>query len=98
MIVLAGSEDLALGMTPTEIADNLVMMGDVAKAHAVHPIFASLLPASGDAAQRSARPSAIQKVNNWIRDYCIRENLYIRGLLHSHGGSRERNDEGRPLG
>jgi lysophospholipase L1-like esterase len=77
VIVLAGSEDLALGMTPSSIADNLVMMGDVAKAHAVQPIFASLLPVGGEAAQKRT-PQAIQKMNTWIRDYCIRENfIYV---------------------
>ena len=53
------------------------MMGDVAKAHSVQPMFASLLPASGEAA-KVRTPEAIQKVNSWIRDYCIRENfIYI---------------------
>jgi lysophospholipase L1-like esterase len=77
VIVLAGSEDIASGMTSSAITDDLVMMGDVAKAHSIQPIFASLLPASGDAAI-TRTPQAIQKVNNWIRDYCIREKfVYI---------------------
>jgi lysophospholipase L1-like esterase len=61
-------------MPPSAIADNLVMMGDVAKAHSVQPIFASLLPVSGEAA-KTRTPDAIKKVNSWIRDYCIRENF-----------------------
>jgi lysophospholipase L1-like esterase len=73
-VVLAGSNDLAAGMPPSAIADNLVMMGDVAKAHSVQPIFASLLPVSGEAA-KTRTPDAIKKVNSWIRDYCIRENF-----------------------
>ena len=74
VVVLAGSNDIASGMTPSAIADNLVMMGDVAKAHSVQPVFAALLPASGEAA-KARTPEAIQKVNNWMRDYCIRENF-----------------------
>ena len=74
VIVLAGSGDLAAGMSPSAIADNLVMMGDVAKSHSVQPIFASLLPAGGEAA-KTRTPEAIKKVNSWIRDYCIRENF-----------------------
>jgi lysophospholipase L1-like esterase len=74
VIVLAGSNDVAAGMPPSAIADNLVMMGDVAKAHSVHPIFASLLPVGGDAA-KTRTPEAIQKMNGWIRDYCIRQNF-----------------------
>jgi lysophospholipase L1-like esterase len=77
VIVLAGSEDLAQGITPSAIADNLVMIGDVAKAHSVIPMFASLLPVGGEAA-KTRTPAAIQKMNSWIRDYCIRESfIYI---------------------
>ncbi len=77
VVVLAGSEDVARGIAPSATADNLVMMGDVAKAHGVQPMFASLLPVGGDAA-KIRTPEAIKKVNTWIRDYCIRENfIYI---------------------
>jgi lysophospholipase L1-like esterase len=77
VIVLAGSGDLALGIAPSAITDNLVMIGDVAKAHSVQPIFASLLPAGGEG-EKMRTPEAIRKVNAWIRDYCIRENfIYI---------------------
>ena len=51
VIVLAGSSDVAAGMSPSAIADNLVMIGDVAKAHGVLPVFGSVLPASGEAAK-----------------------------------------------
>lgn len=74
VVVLAGSTDVGLGMTTSAIADNLVMIGDVAKAHSIPPVFATLLPAGGEAA-KTRTPEAIQKVNNWIRDYCIRENF-----------------------
>jgi lysophospholipase L1-like esterase len=74
VVILAGSGDIALDMPPSEMADNLVMMADVARAHSVRPIFASILPASGDAA-KTRTPEAIQRMNNWLRDYCIRENL-----------------------
>ena len=77
VVVLAGSDDLAAGMNPSAIADDLVMIGDVAKAHSVQPIFASVLPVSG-AAAKVRTPEAIRKLNTWIRDYCIRENfVYI---------------------
>jgi len=77
VIVQAGSDDVAAGTPPSAIADNLAMMGDVAKAHSVQPIFASLLPASGEPAA-TRTPEAIQKVNSWIRDYCTRQKfIYI---------------------
>lgn len=88
VFVLAGSNDLAAGMTPSSIADNLVMMGDVAKAHSVQPVFASLLPVNGDAA-KVRTPESIQKVNTWIRNFCIRENFvyvdYYTALADSKG-------------
>jgi lysophospholipase L1-like esterase len=98
VVVLAGSDDLAAGMPPSAIADNLVMMGDVAKAHGVQPIFASLLPAGGDAA-KTRTPEAIQKVNSWIRDYCIRENFifldYYTSMADSQGMMKpELSDDG----
>jgi lysophospholipase L1-like esterase len=88
VVVQAGSTDLALGIEPSAIADNLVMMGDVAKAHSVQPIFASLLPAAGEAA-KTRTPEAIQKVNTWIRNYCIRENFvyidYYKAMADAKG-------------
>lgn len=72
VIVLGGSGDIALGMTPSAVADNLEMMGDVAKAHSVQPVFASLLPVSGEAAGEAAK---IQAVNTRLREYCSREKL-----------------------
>lgn len=98
VIVLAGSSDIAAGMSPSAIADNLVMIGDVAKAHGVHPIFASVLPASG-AAATTRTPQAIQTVNSWIRDYCIRENFifidYYTAMADSNGMMKaELSDDG----
>ncbi len=74
VVILAGSGDIGAGLPPSAIADNLVMMGDVAKAHSLQPIFASVLPARGEAA-KVRTPDAIRKVNTWLRDYCIRENF-----------------------
>jgi len=98
VIVLAGSSDIAAGMPPSAIADNLVMIGDVAKAHGVQPIFASVLPASGEAAKMRT-PEAIQKVNTWLRDYCIRESFiyidYYTAMADSKGMMKpELSDDG----
>jgi lysophospholipase L1-like esterase len=88
VIVNAGSTDLAAGMPASAIADNLVMMGDVAKAHSVQPLFTTVLPTSGEAA-KTRTPDAIKKLNAWIRDYCIRENFiyvdYFTALADSKG-------------
>jgi lysophospholipase L1-like esterase len=88
VFVLAGTNDLAAGMTPSSIADNLVMMGDVARAHSVEPVFASLLPVGGDAA-RVRTAESVQKLNTWIRNFCIRENFvfvdYYTAMADSKG-------------
>jgi len=88
VFVLAGTDDLAAGMTPSSIADNLVMMGDVAKAHSVQPVFASLLPVGGDAA-KVRTPESVKKLNTWIRNFCIRENYvyvdYYTAMADSKG-------------
>jgi lysophospholipase L1-like esterase len=98
VIVLAGSGDIAAGMSPSAIADNLVMIGDVAKAHGVLPIFGSVLPAGGEAA-KTRTPEAIQKVNSWLRDYCIRESFvfidYYSAMADSKGMMKpELSDDG----
>jgi lysophospholipase L1-like esterase len=98
VIVLAGSSDIAAGMSPSAIADNLVMIGDVAKAHGVQPVFASVLPAGGEAA-KTRTPEAIQKVNTWLRDYCIRESFiyidYYTAMADSKGMMKpELSDDG----
>lgn len=88
VVINAGSTDLAVGMSPIAIDDNLVMMGDVAKAHSVQPLFTSVLPVNGEAA-KTRTPEAIKKLNAWIRDYCIRENFiyidYYTALADSKG-------------
>jgi lysophospholipase L1-like esterase len=88
VFVLAGSDDIAAGMTPSSIADNLVMMGDVAKAHSVEPAFASLLPVGGEAA-KVRTPESIKKLNTWLRNFCIRENYvyvdYFTAMADSKG-------------
>jgi lysophospholipase L1-like esterase len=64
--------------------------GDIAlaRAHSIRPIYASILPASGDAA-KTRTPEAVQRMNTWLRDYCIRENLiyidYYSAMADSNG-------------
>ncbi len=81
VIILAGINDIARGITPANIEDNLTIMGDLAKAHGIKPLFASILPVSDyhkDANPAwdvvSARPPAnIRQVNEWLKQYCQRE-------------------------
>jgi lysophospholipase L1-like esterase len=79
VVVLAGTNDLAAGISPEQIEENLAAMGDLAKAHGIRPVFASILPVSDyhkdvDPAFQMTlnRPTAtIQAINKWIQGFCL---------------------------
>lgn len=81
VLILAGTNDIAHGIKPEQIEANLTMMGDLAKAYGIKPLFASILPVSDyhkDAEGRNEMtklrpPATILQVNGWIQDYCRRE-------------------------
>jgi lysophospholipase L1-like esterase len=66
VVILAGTNDIAAGIALHQIEDNLTSMGELAKAHGIKPVFASVLPA-----RDQARPAAaIQMLNRWLQTYC----------------------------
>jgi lysophospholipase L1-like esterase len=81
VLILAGTNDLARGIKPPSIEENLAMMGDLAKVYGITAVFASILPVSdyhkGEDARfemTKARPPAlIKQINSWIQDYCRRQ-------------------------
>jgi lysophospholipase L1-like esterase len=83
VLILAGTNDIARGIPPHGIEDNLTMMGELAKAHGIRPLFASILPVSDYHKGEDPRyemtkvrpPATIQQVNLWLKDYCRRENF-----------------------
>ena len=80
VVILAGTNDLAGNTGPTTldaIEDNLSSMAELATAHGVRVVFASLLPVS-DYARRDGKtitqtvrrpPDQILALNNWIKEY-----------------------------
>jgi lysophospholipase L1-like esterase len=78
VVVQGGTNDIAAGISPNQIEDNLTTIGDLAKAHGIKPVFASILPVSDyhkDADPRyemtpNRPPAAIQAINSWIKSYC----------------------------
>ncbi len=78
VLVLAGANDLARGVALTTIENNLAMIADLAEAHHIIPMFASLLPVSDyhkDAnpqyAQSARRPpTRILELNQWLKGFC----------------------------
>ncbi len=78
MVVLAGTNDLARGLTNEAIQNNLSMIADLAVAHGITPVFASILPVSdhhketNPSYQRTPDrpPARIVALNGWIAEMC----------------------------
>jgi len=88
VVVLGGTNDIARGISPQAIEDNLTMIGDLSKARGIKAVFASLLPVNGEA--EKARPTAtIRQINKWIQEYCRREGFvyldYYSALADANG-------------
>ncbi|HKD05199.1 MAG TPA: GDSL-type esterase/lipase family protein [Bryobacteraceae bacterium] len=81
VLILAGTNDIARGVKPPSIEQNLALMGDLAKAYGIAAVFASILPVSdyhkGEDARfemtRTRPPAVIRQINTWLQDYCRRE-------------------------
>ena len=83
VVILAGTNDLAGNTGPTTldaIQDNLRSMAELATAHRIRVVFASLLPVS-DYAMRDGKPivqtvrrppDQILALNNWLKDYAAK--------------------------
>jgi lysophospholipase L1-like esterase len=89
VVILGGTNDIARGIAPGEVEDALNMMGDLAKAHGIKPIFASVLPVRNSPGN-PRRPETIQQINRWLQDYCHREGFgyldYFVALADAGGG------------
>jgi len=80
VVILAGTNDIAGNTGPTTldaIADNLSSMAELATAHGIRVVFASLLPVS-DYEMRDGKPivqtvrrppAQILALNKWVKDY-----------------------------
>ncbi len=100
VVLLAGGNDLA-GMTgpvPLETVEgNIASIAELARAHRVRLVLASLLPAAGPAARAgggenpAARrsPGKIRELNAWIRSYCAQSGLiyldYFSAMADGNG-------------
>jgi lysophospholipase L1-like esterase len=70
VLILAGTNDIARD-TPLDIIENdLVMITDLAHAHSIKVLIASVLPAGP---QQTMRPlQKIQQLNTWLQGYCAK--------------------------
>ena len=83
-MVLAGTNDIAGNagpVTPEQIQENLASMAELARAHGVAVVLASLLPVSDDKKDASGQPltrtrqrptESIRALNRWLAAYAAR--------------------------
>lgn len=81
VVILAGTNDIAGNTGPTTleaIQDNLSAMAEIANAHNIKVVFASLLPVHDQGRDRAGKPinqterrplEQINKLNAWIKSY-----------------------------
>jgi lysophospholipase L1-like esterase len=78
VVILAGTNDLARGTSVSAISSNITMMAELAQAHRIRVILASVLPVSdyskaADPQYERTRfrpPALIRALNDWMRSYC----------------------------
>ena len=86
VVILAGTNDIAGNTgptTPEAIEDNLAAMAELAKAHNIRVVFASILPISdyevrnGQPIVQSRRrpPESIIALNSWMKAYATKHRL-----------------------
>jgi len=81
VVILAGTNDIAGNagpILPAAIEDNLSAMAELARAHGVRVVFASILPVSDDKVDANGKPvvrtqdrplGAVRTLNLWMADY-----------------------------
>jgi lysophospholipase L1-like esterase len=107
VVVLAGTNDIAgvTGRTTNEdIESNYASMAELARAHGIRVVFASVLPVhnyTADAKESFAlRPrERILGLNAWLKDYCAKNGRvyldYFSAVVDEHGMlKRELSDDG----
>jgi lysophospholipase L1-like esterase len=84
VVVQASSNDIARGVSPQAARDALAMIGQLAEANKIVPVFSSMLPVSdyhkGEdpsyARTLTRPPAAIVEMNAWLRKFC-QERKYV---------------------
>jgi lysophospholipase L1-like esterase len=105
VVILAGTNDIAGNTGASTLAmieDNLSSMTELARAHGIRVVIATLLPVADyvDNKQTTRRPlSYILALNTWIRGYAAREHLplldYYPLMVDGNGAlKRELSDDG----
>jgi lysophospholipase L1-like esterase len=83
VLILAGTNDIARGVSLAAIENNLAMIAELAEYHKIKPLIASVLPVSDYHKDqnpafemgRTHPPQTIHALNEWIRSFCRERNL-----------------------
>ena len=94
VVILAGTNDIAgnTGVaTQAMIEDNLRSMAELARAHGIRVVLASVLPVSDYPWRPGLQPAdKVRRLNAWIRDYAQRSGAvyldYYTALANAQGG------------
>ncbi len=84
MLLLGGTNDIARGISTEAIQNNIAMIADLAAAHKIKPVLASILPIhdynkeQNPSLERSPQrpPETIRAINTWLAGFC-RERGYL---------------------
>ncbi|MBZ5595053.1 MAG: hypothetical protein LAP39_22650 [Acidobacteriia bacterium] len=97
VLVLAGTNDIARGVSVSTIKNNLTMIADLADFHHIRPVFASILPVSDYHKNVSPRfemtrrrpPATILTLNRWLQQFCAQRGYtyadYFSSMVDSAG-------------
>jgi lysophospholipase L1-like esterase len=97
VVILAGTNDIAGNSGPISNGDieaNLASMAELAHAHDIRTILASILPVNNYTAEAqeffaSRPPERILALNNWLKNYCSKHDLtyldYFSAMVGSKG-------------
>ena len=97
VVVLAGINDIGRGVAVSAIENNLSMIADLAEAHHIEPVFASVLPVSDYhknvnpqyARTKRLAPAKILELNGWLKSFCDRRHFqyvdYYSALVDKAG-------------
>ncbi len=97
VLILAGTNDIARGVSVAAIENNLTMIADLAAANNIKPIFASILPVSdyhkdrnpAYEMSRTRPPATIREINAWIEALCKKRGFtycdYFSALADAQG-------------
>lgn len=95
VVILAGTNDLAGNTGPAtveSIESNYASIAELAKAHGIQVIFASVLPIHDYGRTKMSerrQPEKIRQLNEWLKDYCAKNGLiyldYYSAMLDGTG-------------